>query len=453
MKKYTLEELARAVRGEIEYTGAVTEFDHVGIDSRDIKAGDIFFALKGEATDGHKFIADACKKRAGAVIVSEKDVVSGVSQIRVEDTLEALRLLAKDCIKDFNIPFVAITGSSGKTTTKDIVAGVLSAKYRVYKTQGNLNSTTGVPLTLFGLTDDCDIAVIEVSMSNAGEIEKNADILRPETALITNIGTCHIEYLKTRDNIFKAKSEILTYLKKGDAAIVNGDDDYLSGLKNGAYDLIKVGLGDCDYTAKDVVQTAEGVRFKTAVHGRQEAFSFAIPGEHNVINCLMAIAVGVRYGMTADEIRRGLKLFSLSANRMEIMNVRGITLINDTYNANPEAVRAAIGTLCAMAQTRKIAVLGDMYELGGYAGVLHEACGRYAAERNVDLLLTFGQYGKHYYDGYMQGARRGRCLVFKDKADLCEYLKKNLIIGDSVLFKASHSVKLEEAFLSVKGIL
>jgi UDP-N-acetylmuramoyl-tripeptide--D-alanyl-D-alanine ligase len=290
-------------------------------------------------------------------------------------------------------------------------------------------------------------------MSHPGEIEKNVDIFRPETALITNIGNCHIEYLKTRDNIFKAKSEILTYLREGDTAIVNGDDDYLSKLEGSGYALIKVGLSGCDYTASDIVQSAQGVRFKTTVRGRQEDFSFAIPGEHNVTNCLMAIAVGVKYGMTPDEIRRGLTFFSLSGNRMEIVSVKGITLINDTYNANPEAVKAAIGTLCAMAQARKIAVLGDMYELGAYSEDLHEACGRYAAEQNIDLLLTFGKYGENYYNGFVEGCGRGRCLIFKDQADICGYLKKNLIIGDTVLFKASHSVKLEEAFLSVKGIL
>jgi UDP-N-acetylmuramoyl-tripeptide--D-alanyl-D-alanine ligase len=207
MKKYDLEELAGAVGGEIEYKGGAAVFDHVSIDSRDVGPGDIFFALKGEATDGHRFVDAACGNGAGVVIVSEKNTISSASRIRVDNTLEALRLLAKDCIKEFDMPFVAITGSSGTTTTKDIVAGVLSAKYRVYKTQGNLNSTTGVPLTLFGLTDGYDIAVIEVSMSHPGEIAKNVDIFRPETALITNIGTCHIEYLKTRDNIFKAKSE------------------------------------------------------------------------------------------------------------------------------------------------------------------------------------------------------------------------------------------------------
>jgi UDP-N-acetylmuramoyl-tripeptide--D-alanyl-D-alanine ligase len=251
---------------------------------------------------------------------------------------------------------------------------------------------------------------------------------------------------------FQSKIGILTYLKEGDTAIVNGDDDYLCGLEAGAYDLIKVGLGDCDYTAGDIVQSARA--FALRLPWRQKrGFFVRYTGEHNVVNCLMAIAVGVKYGMSPDEIRRGLTFYSLSANRMEIINIKGITLINDTYNANPEAVKAAVGTLCAMAQSRKIAVLGDMYELGACSEALHEACGRYAAERNVDLLLTFGQYGKNYCNGFMQGAGRGRCLVFRNQADICDYLKKNLIIGDTVLFKASHSVKLEEAFLSVKGIL
>lgn len=453
MKKYSLKELERAVGGEIEFCGNATSFDTVCIDSRNITPGDVFFALKGEVSDGHEYIEDACKRGAGAVVVSERNIVSGASRIRVKDTLEALRLLAKDCIKDFDIPFVAVTGSSGKTTTKDIVAGVLSAKYRVYKTQGNLNSTTGVPLTLFGLTDAYEIAVIEVSMSHPGEILKNADILRPETALITNIGTCHMEFLKTRENIFKAKSEILAYLREGDTAVVNGDDDYLSQLQSGDYGVVKVGFGDCDYTAKEIIQTAQGVCFKTNVYGKEESFVFSVPGAHNVINCLMAIAVAVKYGMTAEEIRQGLKLFRPSDNRMEIVRTKGIMLINDTYNANPEAVKAALGTLCALAQARKIAVLGDMYELGNHSETLHEACGKYAGEQNIDLLLTFGVFGNNYRKGFMQSACRGRCLVFENKKDICEYLKKNLIIGDAVLFKASHSVKLEEAFLSVKGIL
>ena len=452
MQILTAKEIAEYIQGELIGDCAGSIASGVAIDSRDVKKNDVFFALKGEVTDGHKFLQQAVMNGASILVVREFSKEVNICQIVVEDTFIALQKLAKVYRNLFRIPYIAITGSSGKTTTKDIIASVLSQKYNVLKTKGNLNSTTGVPLTLFDLTHEHEIAVIEMSMSHPNEILANAEIVRPNIAVITNIGLCHIEFLGSQENIFKAKSEILTYLTKDDIAIVNGEDLYLRSINPNAYQMFRVGINNGELIAGNIRHTNECVTFTVNINGNEESISFPIPGEHNVINALFAIAVGLQYGLKIDEIQTGLNTYQPSKHRMEIIDHKGITLINDTYNANPDAMKAAIDVLVYLSEAKgkKIAVLGDMYELGESSYKMHEMCGRYAAEKGVDLLLVTGQYVDNYKHGYNQYVTDGECLLFDDKEALAAYCLKIIQKDDTVLLKASRGMQLEKVFLTLK---
>jgi len=295
--------------------------------------------------------------------------------------------------------------------------------------------------------------VIEMSMSHPGEILGNAEIVRPETVIITNIGLCHIEYLKTQQNIFLAKSEILTFLGENDTAIVNYEDPFLRKISSDTFDVIGVGLLNGALKAFNIINSADHVEFEAEINGAPEKFRFAVPGNHNVINCLSGIAVGLKYGLTPDEIRSGLAEYIPSKNRMEIVQISDVTLINDTYNANPDSMKAAINVLCHLSKARKIAVLCDMYELGKASEEMHQICGEYAADKNIDLLLTTGDFGNNYQKGFLSRKSAGSCMVFENKEAIAEFLNLNLMPDDTVLFKASRGMELDRLFLAVKEIL
>lgn len=451
MLEFSANTIAQWVGGKIVCGNPETIVSGVAIDSRDVKQNNIFFALTGEVTNGHQYLTSAVKNGATLVIVEDLSTEVDVCQIVVSDTFLALQMLTKAYIKLFPIPFVAITGSSGKTTTKDVTASILAQKYHVLKTQGNLNSTTGVPLTIFDLDHSHEIGVIEMSMSHPGEILGNADIVRPETVVITNIGLCHIEFLQTQENIFKAKSEILTYLGKNDVAVLNADDLYLRTIQDGDFTVVSTGIENGGFRANNITNTNEYVSFSVNIDGEEEYFRFAVPGNHNVSNCLSAIAVGLRYGLSADQIRSGLQSYHPSKNRMEIVSLRSITLINDTYNANPDSMKAAVDVLCHIAkEDRKIAVLCDMYELGEDAAEMHVICGKYAAQSHVDLLLSTGTHASDYEKGFSSVNTDGKCRVFKNKDQLEQFLSKELKENDTVLFKASRGMQLDETFHHIK---
>jgi len=350
----------------------------------------------------------------------------------------------------FPIKYIAVTGSSGKTTTKDIIAAVLSEKYNVLKTQGNLNSTTGVPLTLFDLDHAHEIGVIEMSMSSRGEIYGNCDIVRPDTVVITNIGLCHIEYLGTQDNIFAAKTEAFAFLGKENTAILNGEDKYFIHYENDNFNVVKVGIDNGDLQAKDIVYESDRMFFTVKINGKDERFEFLYPGRHNVLNCLSAIAVALKYGLSCDQIRSGLKKFVPSKNRMDISRSEFATLINDTYNANPDSMRAAMDVLGHMAKGRKIAVVGDMLELGEQSKELHRQCGEYAATKDIDFVYSVGEYANDYKEGFDSIQSSGICIAFVDKISLSKYLNETTVKDDCILFKASRGMELEHVYFSLK---
>ncbi len=449
MDKLNLEEIAEMVEGRIAEKNNDAFVDNVFIDSRLGKNNGIFFALPGTVADGHSFIKNAVDNGAVTVVVSKECNFFGVNAIMVDDTFKALQKMAKAYRRRFDIPFISITGSSGKTTNKDLIACVLAQKYNVHKTIGNFNSSTGVPLTLFELKHENEISVIETSMNAPGEILGNADIVRPETVVITNVGTAHIEFLGSRENIFKAKCEVLTYLRKGDTAVVNGDDDLLSGLKSDIFNIVKVGTEDCDYDAFNIEQNDGMLGFSVLIDGNEHKFTFAYPGMHNVINCLLAMAVGLKYGLTPEQIQNGFSQFVPGSNRMQKEVVRGITLINDAYNANEGSFKAAIDYLCRIAKGRKVVVAGDMLELGSFSEEIHRQTGENIAKFGVELLLVCGENAESYKKGYLAFGGIS-CVTFNDKGELAKELKNYLRIGDTVLFKASRGVKLEEVYNKLK---
>ena len=450
MFKYSIDELCTAIDGTLISNAYNGYIQNVTIDSRVVEDDSVFFALVGEVTDGHNYINSAIDNGVKAIIVhKEIDKLDGVAQILVADTFNALQKLAKHYIEKFDIPFVAITGSSGKTTTKDIVAQVLSQKYSVHKTIGNLNSTTGVPLTIFKLKDTHQISVIEMSMSHKGEIYGNAEIVHPNTAVITNIGQAHIEFLGSQKEIFLAKKEICGFLTENDNLIINVNDEYLSTISNEVYKIIKVGIDAGKLSAFNINNSKDGVSFDVEIEQRVCRFSFPIPGNHNILNALCAIQVGLIYGMTPEEIQLGLTTDGFSKNRMEKTVINGITLINDSYNANPTAMNAALDVLGYYNDCRKIAVLGDMFELGENSEKYHYECGVHAAKSKVDILLVTGVYAKDYKSGF-DSLNYGEFISFEDKSDLTNYIINNLNNEVAVLFKASNGAKLNTVFNEVK---
>lgn len=440
-------EIAGVVKGRLVNSSDETEITGVSIDSRSIKPGDMFIALKGESFDGHDFIGAAAAKGA-ALVITEKKLDLDIPYILVEDSLKALQAAARYYRGKFSIPFVAITGSSGKTTTKDMIASVLSQKYEVLKTEGNLNNAIGLPLMLLRLRHSHKIAVLEMGMNSPGEIRLLSDIVRQDIAVISNVGTAHIEYLGSRENILKAKLEILAYFDRGNIAVINGDNDMLAGLSSDRYDIVRYGLEPKNdvYASMITERGEEGTDFTVAFDGVPETLTVPLPGIHNVYNALSAIAVARLFGINAEEIRKGLMSFKPSKNRMDIMNTpEGIKIINDVYNANPESMRAAINALKSYkAEGRRILISGDMLELGDISEKEHFDIGRYAASNGIDIIASIGNFSGAVRKGAEASGIDGKNLyAFPDKETAAPVLKKILRPGDLVLVKGSRSMKLE----------
>lgn len=446
MEKVSLEQLVKITEGRLIQTGITDWISGAAIDSRKIEKNDLFIPIKGEKVDGHRFIKIAAEKGCSTSFTETEalDFPEGISVVLVESCLEAMKALAKYNRERYDIPVIAITGSSGKTTTKDLIASVLSQKYNTLKTQGNFNNEYGIPQTLFNLQPEHEIAVIEMGMDHLNDIRKSIGEVSPHIGVITNIGTAHIEILKTQDNILAAKKEIFETMVAGDIALLNGDDVYLNKIKEDEepFSVVRVGIKgeDLSLKAEQVESSAKGIRFEAD----GEHFHFAYPGIHNVYNCLTAIWLGRYYQMTHEEIQRGLDAFKPSGNRMDIVKVRETTVINDSYNANPDAMKAALDMLWDMGKSsRRLAVLGDMLEMGEMAESGHLEIGAYAAEK-ADVLIAVGPESKAYIKGAGASLADERCFWTADAEGAGELLRKLMAPGDVILIKASRGVHLEK---------
>lgn len=445
--KLSLNKIAAGLGVKVNSDAIITS---VSTDTRTIIGGCLFVCLKGERFDAHDFIAQAVESGAAA-IVSERDVECSVPVLRVKSTHKALLDIARMYRQSFDIPIVGLTGSVGKTTTKEMIYSVLSEKFNTLKTQGNLNNEIGLPTTLFSLDESTQAAVIEMGMNHFGEISRLTRTCLPTMAVITNIGVSHIEYLGSRDGILKAKCEIFEGLKKGSFAALNGDDDKLITVKNDDFKIVHYGINnaDNDIRATDIEQNGESTSFTVLFDNKEQKVTIPTVGLHNVYDALAAFTVGVCFDIEPQKIADGLSKYTPAGMRQRIKNVNGITVVEDCYNASPDSQKAAVDTLLALNGKRKIAVLGDMLELGEKSKELHEEVGKYVSEKKIDMLLTYGEQSKFTADAVTNGVTE--CFSFVSKDELTKKLLSVLEKGDVVLFKASRGMKLEEVINNLYG--
>ncbi len=434
----------------------------VSTDSRNVKQGDVFLAIRGEKFDGHNFVTTAVQSRALVVVVDRRwaeanpamMVSLNVPKLIVENTVLALGELARLHRRKWKIPVLAVGGSNGKTTTKEMIKQILSEKFKVLATEGNLNNHIGVPLTILRLDRTHTIAVVEVGTNHFGEIKYLAEILEPTHGLITNIGHEHLEFFGTVQGVAKAEGELFDWLRhsKG-TALVNRDDSHLSriskGMKSAGYGMtaksvdVKGTLAGFDERACPRV-TIKPKAKKTLV------IDLKVPGEHNARNALAAAAVGIHFKVPGTKIQKALSSFGASSKRMEMVSLAGVNILNDTYNSNPDSVVAALSTLRSMNTSgKRIAVLADMLELGKEAMDQHRHIGRMVSRHNIEYLLTYGPLSKFTNDA----AHTKFKVHYDQKNMLCEYLAELLSEGDVVLIKGSRGMKMEDVVEFLKARL
>lgn len=445
MEILTLSEILKAVNGEIILKGNIDKFNSICTDTRKIKSGDLFIALKGDNFNGNDFIEKAVESGAALCIADEiKFNLNNITDawiIKVKDTKQALLDLAKYYRSRLNTKIIGITGSTGKTSTKDLTAAALGSRYKVFKTKGNFNNEIGLPLMIFSLDNSYDIAVLEMGMNNLEEIHRMAEAARPDAAIITNVGITHIENLKTQENILKAKLEITNFFNKESLLIINADSPMLRDMDYKKSRLITTGIeGENNYKAYDIVLLDTSVRFKLELNGEKfpEEFQIEVPGKHTINNALLAIACSMEYGVSLDEINKGFRELEKTSMRLDIIKGK-YTIINDCYNANPDSMKSGLEVLNNFKCNRRIAILGSMGELGDKSKESHKMIGEFAKKSNVDFLITLGIYNEEFKQGFGEN-----CLCFEDYDEAVNAAKAILKEGDVVIVKASRSMKFEK---------
>lgn len=434
-------------------------------DTRIINKGDVYIGIKGETFDGNLFWKQAFDNGAEVVIISgieisneDKEKFKNKTIIKVEDSLEALYKIAEAKREMYKIPVIAITGSVGKTSTKDIVASVVSKKYKTLKTIGNNNNNIGLPFTLLRLEDE-EAMVLEMGMNHFGEISLLSRIAKPDICIITNIGTSHIGNLGSRENILKAKLEILEGNPNA-TIIINNDNDLLKKW----YDenkmnnkIITYGIHEkSDIMGNEIVLKGDESDFICNIKKDEEKFKVKVPvgGEHFVLNALCAVSVGKELGISTDEIVSGIEEFELTKKRMEITQINGTKIINDAYNASYESMKASLKYLSECKEKNKIAILGDMFELGEYTEQLHRKVGKEVEKNQIDILICSGNYSKYIIDQAKQsGMKENNIYYFEDKEKIPQELKKLVIGNDVILIKASNATKFYELAEKIKKII
>ena len=444
MKTFTLKQALDACGGKYfgEMELLTTELSAIVTDSRKVKKNALFAAIVGERVDGHNFISQCIE--AGAVCaLCEKTPKDNSPHILVENTKQALIDIATAYRLTFPIPFIGISGSVGKTTTKEMIASVLAQKYKVHKTQGNFNNDLGVPLTLFALEEDAEIAVIEMGISDFGEMTVLSRIVKPDVCVLTNIGNCHLECLGDRDGVRKAKTEMFEFMNPQGIAVLCKDDDKLSEITEVSGKApVTFGLSeDADYSAENIETNNEDRTSFTVKYadGEFKATVFAL-GKHMVSNALGATAIGKHFGLTDEEIAKGISEYKPAGSRQNVIKTEKLTIIDDCYNANPASMKASIETLAGFSG-RRVAILGDMKELGKTEMELHQEIGRFTVEKNLDLVIAIGDLALNIYK---EARPHIDCEWFGTWEEAKLEMYEMLTIGDTILVKASHSMKFEE---------
>lgn len=454
MKPLTLEKIAEITGGKYIGNDVLRQTAITGVvkDNREAYDGCLFICIKGERADGHNFANKAFKSGA-ACCLAERELPDGIGPyVLVSSTLQALKELGEYYRGLFNIPVIGVTGSVGKTTAKEMTAAVLSQKYNVLKTPENLNNEIGVPLTLLSLKEEHEAAVIEMGISDFGEMSRLAKMVQPDICLITSIGYCHLEQLGDLNGVLKAKSEVFRYMKPDSIAVVNGDDALLREFDPGVRK-ITFGLGmHNDYKAVDVETRGLSGVACDIVSGN-DRFSVMIPafGSHMLLGALPAAAIGRQLGLTAEEIRLGLLNYTPVGGRANIIETGFITLIDDCYNANPNSMTASIRSLCTL-KGRNVAILGDMAELGRDTDALHREIGVLCAKCGIDCLICCGARAEFIFKGLISTGIEVEAWHFPLKDALFSVLPSLIRKGDNVLVKASHSMHFEEIAEELKKL-
>lgn len=446
----SFKEIVEAINGKVVVRGR-ENFNNVCIDTRKIQKDNIYIAIKGERFDGNKFVIDAFKKGASIAIVSEilfdiDKEEEAQTVILVDNTEKALLDLASFYRKKLGLKVVGVTGSCGKTSTKDLIAAFLSEKYKVFKTKGNFNNQIGLPLMILELDSTYDVAVLEMGMSDLGEIDVLAKCARPDIAVITNIGLSHIENLKTQENILKAKSEIFNYFDESNCLIINGEDKNLLKIKDKCFEILRIGYNhEYDVYAFNIILMEDNTTFSIQDNNQEIIFNIPMAGKHNILNSMLAIAVAKKFKLSFEEMKLGIKNLEATSMRLEVIKRDKITIINDCYNASPDSMKSSMDVLSAYKKGRKIAILGTMNELGDEAVNAHTEVGRYAKDK-VDLLIAIGSYKECFRKGYSLDS----ILTFEDKKDFIDDLKTIIKENDVILVKASRGMKFEEIVNSLE---
>lgn len=451
----TIKDIIEQANGKLIYGNVNMICSNFSKDTRQINPGDVYLGIKGEKFNGSEFYEEALKKGASICIVQEVDIKKEIIEkykncaiIMVNDVVKCIQKLAKYKRSLYNIPVVAITGSVGKTSTKDIIANVLAKKYKVLKTEGNYNNEIGLPLTVLKLKDHTAM-VLEMGMNSLGEISLLTNIAKPTTCVITNIGTSHIGKLGSRENILKAKLEILEGLQKHGTIVINNDNDLLhdwyENNKN-SYSIKTYGINEnSNFMATNIMLNQEKSNYSLQSNKKSEIIDVPVAGKHFIYNSLCAICVGDIYNIPIKEISNAISNFKLTKKRMDILEkANGVKIINDCYNASYESMKVALECLAKMDAPRKIAVLGDMFELGEYTKELHSKVGEEVVKNNVDILITVGENSKEIgKEAIRQGFNKTNIFITEDANNATKKLKELLKTNDIILIKASNGMKLD----------
>src|SRR5580704_2430622 len=452
--KLTLAKVAQFVSAKGEFPREEVAQGY-SIDSRTIRTGDLFFAVKGERLDGHDYVGAALEKGAAAAVVQKDELRRYPDQAQlmaVDDTLVALQTLATAVRKVWGKPLVGVTGSAGKTTTKEAIAHVLGARFRVLKSEGNFNNHLGLPLMLLKLEPEHNVAVIEMGMSHAGEIRALGKIAQPEIGVVTNVAPVHLEFFDSLAGIARAKYELIESLPAGAVAVLNADDEYVSQFGRDFKGKVVVygTRATADVRAENVhTHGAEGSEFDVILGGGREHARLPLMGEHNVLNALAAVAVGLARGLKPAESVSALATLAPPDKRGQVLQLGNLTVINDCYNSNPKALQAMVDALAAMKAGRRIVVAGEMLELGPAAEPMHRAAGQHIAEKKIDILIGVRGLAQAMVEGARHAGALAEFVATPEQAG--EWLAREARDGDVVLLKASRGVKLEKALETWKA--
>ncbi|MGM9879374.1 MAG: UDP-N-acetylmuramoyl-tripeptide--D-alanyl-D-alanine ligase [Bacilli bacterium] len=444
MEKLSIEKICNYTKGRLKSSQKDLFIENIVIDSREATSKSLFIPIIGKNHDGHDFMESAynlgCRN-----FLCDKDHEfdkDDINIVFVKDTTEAFGLIAKEYKKSLNILSVAITGSVGKTSTKDIIFSVISQKYKTLKTIGNLNNDIGVPKTLLNLDSSYETSVIEMGMDKKGEINYLTNLVNPDIAIITNIGMSHImNFPNGQEGIFKAKMEIVNGLKENGLLIVNGDDEYLKTLKdkNHSYKLLTYGFQDDNDICCKKYEVKDNLINFTCIYNKKEYnFSISSLAKHNIGNAMIAILIGFKLGLNKKEIEKGLESIEFTQNRLEVIKTDNYIVIDDSYNSSYDSVMSALEVLNSFKE-RKVAILGDIFELGSYSESVHKKIGK---NIKCDILITIGENAENIYD---EAKSRGiRSYYFKEKKDFYKEFKNILLKDDVILVKASNGMKFKE---------